>query len=154
MRKITALILVLLLILAPCAVEGSALETKLVGDAVCRLTEKDDDPSPSITIINGLSLEGKTFPYRSSFTFISLTGNAPDGCGYMWLVDGEVTGSGGRTCEIKQAKKDFVIRSVLLGPDGESVAVSSPIHIAINTSFFSRFVSFFRMIFGTLPSYS
>lgn len=109
---------------------------------------------PSVNITNGLSLDGKLFGYRSSFTFARSVEGLPEGCVTHWLLDGSDTGSSDATYSVKRAKSDFTVQCVAFDGDSGEITASKVISIRVDGGFFSRLRSFFLMIFGKLPTYS
>lgn len=103
--------------------------------------------NPFVSIKNYVAV--RTVDYRTTITFIAITNNLPDEVSIVWYKDGKKTGIGEKYT-VKDVRDAFNIQAKIVDEIGTILNSTETELVKVKTSFFSRLIAFFRMIFGKL----
>ena len=120
--------------------------------------ENDKSSSSSSSTVNKTSSEIKGYKqrasvsYKTTCTFSCVNKNLPSNAEIQWYVNGKYSKSGNSYTVVK-ATADFTLQCKAV-QNGNIIAESQTEKIDVDTGFISRFIAFFKEIFGKLPSYT
>ena len=90
--------------------------------------------------------------YKTTCTFSCVGKNLPSNAEIQWYVNGKYSKSG-NSYTVAKATADFKLQCKAV-QNGNIIAESQIENVDVDTGFLSRFIAFFKEIFGKLPNYT
>ena len=112
--------------------------------------EKIQDPIVTTSISINKYVNVRTVDYKTTITFTALTDSMPEGARVVWYINGQKSGEG-EMFTVKEAKEAFTVQAKIVDKSGNTLDSTETELVKVKADFFSRIITFFRMLFGKLP---